>query len=80
MVLLYLAKDLESLKSLQPKDIQALEDLAVYELNSLLEKQFYLSYFVNVSKESTDNMTPIELDRWVELLKKQKELENSQVE
>lgn len=80
MVLLYLGKDLETLKSLKPNDIQALEDLAVYELNSLLEKQFYLSYFVNVSKEATDNMTPVELDRWVELLKKQKELENSQVE
>lgn len=45
----------------------------------MMEKQFILSYFANISKEDSDNMTPTELDRWVDLVKKRKELEAEQL-
>jgi len=42
------------------------------------EKQFILSYYGNVGKADSDNMTPTELDRWFKLVKKRKELEEEQ--
>lgn len=49
------------------------------EINLMMEKQFILSYFANISKEDSDNMTPTELDRWIDLVKKRKELEAEQL-
>lgn len=41
----------------------------------MIETQFVLSYYGNVSKEDSDNMTPFELNEWYKLVKKQKQLE-----
>lgn len=45
-------------------------------IHILSQKQFLLSYLANVSKEDSDNMTIIEIDKWLDLLAEQLEKEN----
>lgn len=55
---------------------ESIDKLRMNEINNITEMQFLLSYMGNISKKDSDDMTVFELHKWLDLLKKQKELEN----
>ena len=66
----------DKLEELDDEEIEALYKLRENEIENMLELQFMLSYFCNITKADSDEMTPFELKNWYRLLKKQKELED----
>jgi hypothetical protein len=65
----------DKLDELDDDTLERFYKLRESEIRKMMETQFILSYMANVSKADSDEMTPYELNNWVEILKKQKDLE-----
>lgn len=68
----------DRLDELPKETLNRFYEIRENEVERMMEIQFILSYLGNISKKDSDDMTPFELDNWVRLLKKQKDLENKQ--
>lgn len=77
MSLIYLHKvGFEKLDELPEETIKNFYAIRENEIERIMETQFVLSYLGNISKKDSDEMTPFELNNWLNLLKKRKEAEN----
>ncbi len=65
----------ETFDKLTDEEEKTILKIREIELDKIFEKQFVLSYYMNYSNEDTKKMTPFEIDKFVQLLVKQKETE-----
>lgn len=69
----------DSLKNMPSDIFKDLEIARAREIKYIMSKQFVLSYAAHLSKADTDNMTPYELDIWLDMVKEQNALEKESI-
>lgn len=72
LVNIYLETGLDKLLELPKETLDSVLEARQNEIKSIMETQFALAYYANVSKQDSDNMTPTELDNWHKILVERK--------
>lgn len=65
----------DKLDEIDPAIVEQLFILRQNLIEDLYSNQFVLVYYTNMSLEDTERLTPFEMKSYLELLKKQKDLE-----